>query len=216
MSSLSGRAVRSAVVVTLVAALSGCGLLTNRASDEEAGGGQNPSAPPPAAQSDPGPSDATGEPGFDLDGVETAPPLSGQFPYFSIPDGYANPNSEIPVDDYGRIPFWNGVELEWVEGRVYQSYVHAAAGENFSSIELKKLVEDLITGVGGVPVTDSKMTEQAIAEIDDETAVNYVAGFGDIYNQAVVTYVVKTSEQVLWIHLCATSASASWMIVEAG
>ena len=46
--------------------------------------------------------------------------------------------------------------------------------------------------------------------------MNYVAGFGDIYNQAVVTYVVKTSEQVLWIHLCATSASASWMIVEAG
>lgn len=213
MSSSSSNAVRSVVVVTLVAALSGCGLLTGPTS-EDAGGGKNPSAPPSAVQSDPATDDPGGE-AFDVDGVETAAPLSGQFPYFSIPDGYANPNSEIPVDDYGRIPFWTGAELEWVEGKVYQSYVHAADGENFSSVELKKLVDDLITDVGGVLVTDSKMTEQAIAEIDEETAVNYVAGFGDVYNQPVVTYVVKTSEQVLWIHLCATSASASWMIVEA-
>lgn len=146
---------RVAAVAVLVFSLAACDRSSSGASSN-GGGSTHSSEPPPGSPSSDSATDA-----FDMDAIAEAAPLEGAFPYFSIPDGYANPNQDIPIDDYGKIPFWTGTDLEWVEGTVYQSVIMAADGENFSSIELKKLVDDMITAVGGVQITDSKMSQQA-------------------------------------------------------
>ena len=204
---------RIAVAVTLLAGLASCG----KSSDETPNsGGPQPSseAPPPASSSTPTPTPTEAEE-FDLTTIPVADPLPGDFPYFSIPDGYTNLNSEIPIDDYGKVPFWTGKDLQWVEGMVYQGAIDAEEGENFSVVELKKLIDDMIVEAGGVKIADSEMSQQAIADIDDDTIQSYLDGFGDIWNDTVLTYVIKTPDRTVWVHLCSSSAMANWMIVEA-
>lgn len=207
---------RPFVALVLAAGLAGCTLSPpSKAPNGGADAAEKTSSAALEAEESPSEEPSAEEAEFDLESVPVADALTGDFPYFDIPDGYANPNRDIPIDDYGRIPFWTGKDLHWVEGTTYQSIIHAADGENFSSIELKKLVDDAITEAGGVQIADSKIPADILADIDDETRRAYVAGWGDIYNEPTITYVVRTADSLVWIHLCSDSASAGWLIVEA-
>ncbi|WP_395293550.1 hypothetical protein ACF9IK_08030 [Kitasatospora hibisci] len=138
----------------------------------------------------------------------------GDFPYLRIPAGFRDPNPAIPVAPAGRVPFWTGDRLQWVEGKVYQATVHADSGREFSAAELAGAVEKAVAELGGVPVTHSPIPGDVASSIDEDTSVKFVAGLGDIYNSPAHTYVVRRVDRLIWIHLCADSASAGWMIAE--
>jgi hypothetical protein len=144
--------------------------------------------------------------------VSDAPP--GEFPYLAIPEGYENPNRAKPILADAHAPFWTGDQLLWVEGTVYQSLIHSVRGREFSRMELQGFIEDTVTELGGVRVTDSQIPTDVVYAIDEEITSEYNAGLGDVYNDRVKTYVIRTAASTIWIHFSSSSASAGWIIAE--
>ncbi|MBB1060033.1 OmpA family protein [Lysobacter spongiae] len=199
-------------------ALTACGG-ADRPDDAEASTGPDRMAAARADDAAPADTDADGgaaaaQAGFDVESVPVSDAPLGEFPYFNLPAGYGNPNSPKPILDLDRVPFWTGDRLEWVEGRAFQSLIRAERGKNFSQFELKKNIEHLITSVGGVKVTDSRIPQSALDTLDDSYEVAYSAGHGDIYNNPVQTYLVRRADRNIWVHVCSDTASAGWIIVE--
>lgn len=159
--------------------------------------------------------DAEGaDPGFDVASVPVSDVPLGAFPYFSLPEGYRNPNRDIPISDLDRVPFWTGDRLEWVEGRVFQTLVHAERGKSFSPVELERNIERLVESVGGVKVTGSRIPEEIRDSIDDGLQVRYVSGLGPIANSPSHTYLVRRPDRDIWIHLSANNASGGMIVAE--
>jgi hypothetical protein len=230
-----------AAAALLLAALAGCG--QDAASDAKesaqagarggADGEESPGEPAPEEPRTPddepaaeettpgdGPTDeATDGPrspaAFDLASVPLSDVPLGEFPYLAIPDGYENPNREKPVVAGAHAPFWTGDQLLWAEGTVYQSLIHAERGREFSRMELQGFIENAVTELGGVPVTDSEIPSDVVYSIDEEITAEYHAGLGDIYNDRVKTYLIRQADRTVWIHFCASTASAGWLIAEA-
>ncbi len=151
---------------------------------------------------------------FDIQSVPVSDKPLGDFPYFSLPAGYENPNNPKPVIDMDRVPFWTGDRLEWVEGRAFQSLIHAVKGKAFSPFEVERNIEQLITSVGGVKVTDSRIPQDVLDSLEDSYTVRYSAGHGDIYNNPTQTYLVRRADREIWVHLVTNSASGGWIIAE--
>ncbi|MFE0643501.1 hypothetical protein ACFW2Y_18095 [Streptomyces sp. NPDC058877] len=151
---------------------------------------------------------------FDPESVPVSDAPLGDFPYFSVPEGFENSETPSPIVPSGRVPFWTGDGLEWVEGKVYRSSIQAAGGKEFSAPELLAAVESAVTGSGGVRLTDSRIPADVTDSIPRDVRVEYVDGFGDIYNNPVRTYVIRRPDRLIWIHLCSDSAGAGWLMAE--
>ncbi|MBF6179163.1 hypothetical protein [Nocardia otitidiscaviarum] len=151
--------------------------------------------------------------GFDPESVPLSDAELGEFPYFAIPAGFENPNTPDPIVERDRVPVWTGDGLEWVVGKVYQSPIYAADDAAFSKFALMEAIDDAVEDAGGVRVTESKIPQEVLDTIDREVRVAYSSGLGDIYNGKVTTYLVRRTDQRVWIHVTADSAGGSWMIV---
>lgn len=92
--------------------------------------------------------------------------------------------------------------------------IHAKSGTVFSDLELEKNVEQMVLEAGGVKVTDSIIPPSVIETVDQGTQLNLVDGWGDVFNNATQTYVIRHQGDTVWIHLCANSAGAGWVVVE--
>lgn len=153
---------------------------------------------------------------FDLSRIPVSTDSVGAFPFFSLPDGYGYGTHNKPKE-YDHFPFWVGDHYEWEEGKVFYNNIHAKSGKSFSAFELKKNLENLITSVGGVKVFEGKIpsdTTSALSDRPDDITVDYVDGMGDIYNDPVSVYVIRLTDKTIWIHLCLSSQSAGWVILE--
>lgn len=219
----SACACRAAIIALLPFALAACSGDTSPPADADMPSAAVAEAPPSGATDTQALSPAESTPGegtpdaverFDIESVPVSDAPLGDFPYFSLPAGYENPNNPKPIVDLDRVPFWTGDRMEWVEGRAFQSLIHAVKGKGFSPFEVEKNIEQLITRVGGVKVTDSKIPQDVLDSLDDSYTVGYSAGHGDIYNNPVQTYLVRRADREIWVHLVTDSASGGWIIAE--
>ncbi|WP_327373102.1 hypothetical protein OG393_03695 [Streptomyces sp. NBC_01216] len=211
------RTARTVAVITLLLPLGaacGGGDTADHASASPTSTAARSSALSEEDPGSPSPDASAGTSAFDPAAVPLSEAPLGDFPYLTIPEGFENPNAPIPVVPHGRVPFWTGDRLEWVEGRVHQSPVYARNGREFSGPELTAAVGSAVTALGGVRVTDSPMPGEIRDSIPREVRVDYAEGFGDMYNNPVSTYVIRRADRLIWIHLCADSAGASWLIAE--
>ncbi|MGH8075667.1 MAG: OmpA family protein [Lysobacter sp.] len=150
--------------------------------------------------------------GFDIESAPVSQATLGDFPYFTLPAGYENPNNPIPVRDFDRVAVWTGDRLEWVEGRIFESFVHAADGKGWSRLEVIRNLDHQVKQAGGVKVTDSEPPQEIIDTWDEEQP--YSEGRGDIYNGKVNTWLVRRSDRNIWLHFTGDTASGSWMVIE--
>lgn len=157
---------------------------------------------------------ADAAPAFDIQSVPVSDAPLGEFPYFNLPAGYENPNNPKPIVELDRVPFWTGDRLAWVEGRAFQSLIHAVDGKVFSPFEVERGIEQMITDAGGVKVTDSKIPQDVLDSLEDSYTVRYSDGNGDIYNNPVQTYLLRRADREIWVHLATDSASGGWIIAE--
>lgn len=217
---LTARAV--AVVALLLPAAAACGT-GDPADDVAASSAPAASSPPSVARDAESPEADTGSPSpaaaespaaFDPEALPVSDAPLGEFPYLAIPEGFENTNTEIPVSVSDSVPFWTGDHLEWVEGRVYQSPIFGEGSGEFSRPNLLAAVGAAVDELGGVLIADSQIPSALVETIPDDLAVDYVDGFGDIYNDPVQTYVIRRADGMIWIHLCSNSAGAGWMIAE--
>ncbi len=167
-----------------------------------------------SAQAKPaGPAARPAATGFDIDRVPVSSAPLGEFPYFSLPDGYQAMNE--PVDmDYTRFPFWTGDRFEWVEGRSHESSIEAAEEKTFSEVELRRNFESLLASVGAVKVTSSRIPGEETEKLGDDVTQAHIEGLGDVYNDPVDVYVIRRPDRNIWIHFTANSAMANWLVLE--
>ncbi|HRN60929.1 MAG TPA: OmpA family protein [Luteimonas sp.] len=180
--------------------------------------------PQPQPQTPPGielPADATaavdapaGEPAFDIGKAPVSDAALGDFPYFSLPAGYHHPNRPLPVRDFDRVAVWTGDRLEWVEGRVFESLVHAdrKAGKGFSRVEVLRNIDHQVAEAGGVKVAESRVPKETIKAWDDGQA--WSPGRGDVYNSPAATWLVRRADRNIWVNFVSNNSSGSWMVIE--
>jgi len=121
------------------------------------------------------------------------------------------------IKDYDHFPFWVGDHFQWEEGKVFYNSIDAKEGKAYSGFELKKNLDNLIIAAGGVKVFEGKIpsdTTSVLRDRPDDITVDYVDGWGDIYNDPCSVYVIRRQDKTIWIHLCVSSASAGWVILE--
>lgn len=210
---LTARAV--AVTALLLPAAAACGAqeTVDDAASPTLAATQTADVPEESPRSSP-PAASQGPAAFDPEAIPVSEAPLGDFPYLEIPEGFENPNTEIPVVSSDSVPFWTGEDLEWVEGKIYQSPIYEEEGGTFSRPELLAAVESAVSGLGGVQITDSQIPGAVIDTIPRDISVDYVDGYGDVYNDPVQTYVIRRADRLIWVHLCASSAGGSWMIAE--
>ena len=162
----------------------------------------------------PSPDTSDARDGFDIASVPVSDVALGDFPYFTLPDGYHHPNRAIPMRDFDRVAVWTGDRLEWVEGRVFESLVHAdrKAGKGFSRVEVMRNIDHQVGKAGGTMVTDSRVPREIIKAWDE--GQEWSQGRGDVYNSPAVTWLVRRADRNIWINFVSNNTSGSWMVVE--
>lgn len=172
-----------------------------------------PAAVEPGQAPDADPEEAAA-PGFDIESVPVSDRPLGDFPYFSLPEGYLHPNRPIPVRDFDRVAVWTGDRLEWVEGRIFESLVHAdrKAGKGFSRVEVMRNIDHQVAEAGGVKVTESRVPREVIKAWDE--GQEWSQGRGDVYNSPAATWLVRRADRDIWINFVSNNSSGSWMVIE--
>jgi OmpA-OmpF porin, OOP family len=180
-----------------------------------------PAATTPAASPEEG-TEATGNdtPGattaskaFDITRLPVSDAALGEFPYFSLPDGYVPMDRPVRMD-YTRFPFWTGHDFEWVEGRSYESAIDTEGDKTFSEFELRRNIEAMLTQVGAIRLTTSRIPADQLDALGEDITQGHIAGLGDIYNDAAEVFVLRRADRTIWIHFTSNSASGAWMILE--
>lgn len=192
-----------------LAALAGCG------SEEARGAGETvdetPAATTAGAEAVQTRDGATTG-GFDPSSLPVSTASLGAFPYFSLPDGYVRTGEE--THDFFVFPFWVNGAFVPVEGRVHMSMIEPEDDKRFSRLELQRNIEAVIDRVGGVKVSEAPVPMAAINALGDQTISDTTAGTGDIYNNAVATYVIRRADKTIWVHFDAGSSSGGLTVAE--
>ncbi len=174
---------------------------------------QAPAATSESASSAAPAAEAAASHAFDATSLPVSDAPLGEFPYLGLPDGYQARNPT--TGKFERVPFWTGDRLQWIEGRVYGSGIAPAQGHEYSQLELARNVQALVEQLGGRHVGSGRIAQQAIAEIlKSPIAVDHVDGLGDIYNEAVDTYVIRRADRDIWIQLTRSGHAGGWLIAE--
>ena len=137
-------------------------------------------AEPVAGPSSPGGGTIPGAVALDDIPVSTVP--LGGFPYFALPAGY-QPVNPPESREFGHFPFWTGTALHDVDGKVFLSLIGAKDGKTYSSYELKKNIEAVLTQAGGRKLTDSQMPTSVIDTLPEEVKMGMYEGLGNVYSE---------------------------------
>lgn len=209
---------RNSVLLTFLCCAA-LGLTGCAKPDEQADQGANATATGPA----PGPNvntvlppdEAPSATPFDVQKVDQKASLAGQFPYVDNSGVPAGAQPAVQKVLTTTVPIWTGDRLVQVKGKVHQQVFTTNAKGTFSSQEAQKFVSDFVTKLGGTAVTESYISDQAADELTkSKTADQLVAGLGDIYNQPVRTYLVRTTDRQVWIQSVSNVSQTTLMVVE--
>jgi len=181
--------------------LSGCAKRDESAEQQVAANNQPVSTPTSAASPGPSPTSVTNTPapGFDVNQLPVVTPDLGEFPYFSLIEGYSR--SERKGMDlergkdaaFDRYEFFDGAKIIPVEGRL--STIEAE-GKGAAPFEVLKTYERLVTGSGGVKVFEGQMADMKARGLK----------FGELRHRYPVSnndrmgvYVLRTPESEIWV-----------------
>ena len=207
------RNLRNALLVALLSAgVTACGGDRDTESDSSAERVGDSTAQADGEATDPEAATPDESPGFDIASAPVSQVTLGDFPYFTLPTGYENPNDPIPMRSFDRVAAWTGDRLEWIEGRVFETLVFAEDGKGWSRLEVIRNLDHQVRQAGGVKVTESKLPQEVVEAWDAEQ--EYSQGRGDIYNAQVNTWLVRKPDRNIWLHFVGDTAAGAMMVIE--
>ena len=147
-------------------------------------------------------------PGFDPAKAPVAPePALGEFPYFSLIDGYQPMTRETSSGDahfrgnvreakFDRFEFFDGYKMIPVEGRLQTIY---AAGEGAAFLEVQKTYEKMIKDLGGVTVfegtgKDIRGRNLNYADVRHREKI-------PIEHDKIGVYMLRTPSRQIWVEV---------------
>lgn len=151
--------------------------------------------------------------GVPLDDIPVSTVPLGGFPYFALPAGY-QPMNPPETREFGHFPFWTGTALHDVEGKVFLSLISAKDGKTYSSYELKKNIEAVLTQAGARKLTDGRIPDTVTDTLPEDVKIGMYDGLGNVYAEPTQTWVIRRPDRQIWVHFVPGSSSASWTILE--
>ena len=179
--------------------LAGCSKKTDEAANNQVAASQAA-----ASQQAPQPS----VPGFDPAKAPVAPePSLGEFPYFSLIDGYQEMTDETSHGDFrfrgnardekfDRFEFFDGYKMIPVEGRLKTMY---ATGEGASFFEVQKTYERMIKNLGGVTVFEGTGKDMADKNIEYKDVRHHDTHLTE--DEKIGVYMVRTPSRQIWVEV---------------
>lgn len=177
--------VQVAFPVLLVLGLSACGSKREQPAD--------PTATPAAAEAA-----APASPMANLDALPVSTADLGAFPFFSLPDGFAQSDaSERALEQKYVFP---GGGLLIIEGRYHHARILAAEGSEWNETLLLRSFNDRIKALGGVQVFDGRLPDAARAKIAADSP-RFVSDLYDPSPYRFRQYVIRTPQGRVWIEI---------------
>lgn len=156
-------------------------------------------------------------PAFDIAQVPVSEVALGEFPYLRLPTNYVY--QKRVESDYDRAAYWTGDRLEWVEGRVGGGRVTGdkAAGKKFALLEFQRNMQAAIREAGGQSIAQGRWPRELRDELkqtDPDLGVRLYGALGDIWNDAVETFVIRRPDRVIWVQMTGSQSSGNLLITE--
>ena len=185
---------------------------------------QPPSAPS-AAQAPTEPSAATPAAAdanaFDINALAISDAPLPAWPYVALPAGYEFDHADEQAKrskDLARVAVWNGGQLLWVEGRVFDDRIDNADGKTYSKFEVRKNVQQAVEALGGVRVSERSF-DKATYQANEKDLEDFRQEFSSIrdaywYDNDADTYVIRRADKVIWVVFHGDNSQGALMVAE--
>lgn len=156
---------------------------------------------------------------FDINAIPVSDKPLGAWPYLVLPAGYAfSGNLAEKTKDLARVPFWTGSQLLWVEGKTYEAELDAGDGKTYSRFELLKGIDQALTALGAVTLTQRSYDEKVYDANKPELAP-FRSEFDDIddaywYDKDARTYLIRRADKAIWVVVYADNYDGAVLIAE--
>ncbi|WP_244244042.1 OmpA family protein [Marilutibacter alkalisoli] len=149
---------------------------------------------------------------FDITSVPVSQAALGEFPYFALPTGYEPRSWE--ARDFDRFPFWVGDRFEWVEGKLWSTFIGAVDGKKMSQYEVKRNLDHVIAGAGGTKIFEGQVPNAAVESLGRGIMVEHNTGLGGIASEPSTVWLLRRPDRNIWVYLNTYSAGGSLAIAE--
>lgn len=175
-----------------------------------------PSHVGPKVDNIPLPTDAPSPTFFDVQKAPSSTELVSAFPHVDNAAVPERARAEVADVSDRTVPIWTGDRVLSITGKVHQQAFRTNADGQFTTAEAQKFVTDFVTKAGGTLVTESYLPDAAAAAFQTaDPKDELVLGLGDVYNQPLRTYLIKSGDKVVWVHSVSNVSQTSLLVVEA-
>ncbi|WP_101926906.1 MULTISPECIES: OmpA family protein [Luteimonas] len=155
--------------------------------------------------------------GFNIDALPLSTQVLGEFPFFSIPEGYGEAFNSTRRLDFGEAAFWTGSGVHRVEGRVYATGIGVdrdqSKDKQFSDLEVVRNLERVVTAAGGVEV----FAGQSPREVGDEISrvMKQYRTEANCYGfSPEQIFVLRRDDGNVWVRTCRAGNFAGLIVVQ--
>jgi len=137
---------------------------------------------------------------FDINTIPISTADIGDFPFFTAPDG-ANYINNVKPKDFDFIVFVTPDNIYEVEGKTFRAYIHRdkKSDKEISGRYLFRSYEDAILAAGGVKVFEGRLKGDRLEQYKDLCTYGGSNGSIDVYNEEIVTYVIRRNDGNIYI-----------------
>lgn len=156
---------------------------------------------------------------FDINSVPASDKPLGEWPYLVLPAGYQfSGNVSEKTKDLARVPFWTGSQLLWVEGKTYEAEMRAGDGKTYSRFEMLKGIDQALTALGAVTLTERSYGE-TVYEANKPELAPFRSEFDDIddaywYDKDARTYLIRRADKAIWVVVYADNYDGAVLVAE--
>lgn len=175
---------------------------------------------PPAATQAPSVTPAPPAPtAFDINTIAVSDTPLGEWPYLVLPAGYKfSGNLADQTKDLARVPVWTGGQLLWAEGKTFESELRAGEGKTYSRFELLKGIDQALTALGAVTLTQ-RSYDETVFEANKAELGPFRSEFDDIddaywYDKDARTYLIRRADKAIWVVVYADNYNGAVLVAE--
>lgn len=175
---------------------------------------------PPAATQAPSVTPAPPAPtAFDINTIAVSDTPLGEWPYLVLPAGYKfSGNLADQTKDLARVPVWTGGQLLWAEGKTFEAELRAGEGKTYSRFELLKGIDQALTALGAVTLTQ-RSYDETVFEANKAELGPFRSEFDDIddaywYDKDARTYLIRRADKAIWVVVYADNYNGAVLVAE--
>ena len=156
---------------------------------------------------------------FDINTIAVSDTPLGEWPYLVLPAGYKfSGNLADQTKDLARVPVWTGGQLLWAEGKTFESELRAGEGKTYSRFELLKGIDQALTALGAVTLTQ-RSYDETVFEANKAELGPFRSEFDDIddaywYDKDARTYLIRRADKAIWVVVYADNYNGAVLVAE--